>query len=1220
MTDISGISLNTTVEGRVYDIILSGDRHDGKKVTVSILTEEVTNDASNVAIKISSICDGNTIKVEITDEHLTTLNGEQDDVLLQFIARSGATNLGSTTTILNKEKMVIPEIIFSRDEGNDQRATIIFDVSYGDFSPYHSDSLLSSVIVEYHTQNTNKATVIEIDDLAIADNKTTISIEIPDLSNETVYEYIVTALNSAGETNSITGKVRPVDRPNAPKFTKVDSIVDGSGNPDASNVNIIITWEDVDALSYKTDFSDASNSTLKLRIGTEIDISNNQNIFDVSNVSGLHEVFLTNIQLTPATDVHGLTIEVSDVNIIDMDASASTTGVILKAQMLPVSMTADESSLSGTISDAKTAFIDIVPTIVPIKVAVDASNGTQRFYVNGTVPSKDSTGVTLTIDNSGSRVTDLSGAAVLTDGSLNIIEAHTVVSYNDLSGNPVITATLSQVDRNGTLNVNEIYVYSATNTFNTTRFKTPTNKALFTFTGNKGANDSDLHTQLTNVNNEEFNAFDQSTDASNVVWVLYRDASLSEIVDVVNNSTNYTDLSNVDISYNFSPTDAYYLKVVKSCDLAFVGGGDYNDAQRKYDVSTNVVKSETVEDSNGPIYFMKAPTLDDITVVLDASTGLQTFTVNGKVPSQNSTDVTLFISNAYAGNYTVVSGTDVLTDGSLNIIEASREQTYTQLNDDPVIHAILSQLDRNGTINPDSTPNSDGVSDKPYDYAATATFQAYQLKIPRPPTVEFLGNVADGSELRTKIIHLNNNVDQFDVAPTDVKYELVEANGDVLTPAHDVSYTDLSMNDISYNYTTSKNYYLKATKYASLTDAVATVYSADISQNQEIETEILGPLKATTSASLVLDSIQVSVDASGEQTFYFNGTIDSLDASGAKLTMSDGSNNFIVKEVAITPSGEITEIHGSRTYAQLLANHKITATLSQPDLNGGGVFDISANVSFDAYAFKTPDAPDASGSLSKNMVGNDGKLRATYQFADLNDMNGYDLVNVTGVVNLSDVSGVFDTAVDAYLHLNVNISANQPIDLSGNYVVDNSYNMILKKGYALNSEVLTRYEEAQQDTSVTDLSAGVINSTSSNTVFYMGNPAITDVTVSGVADTVTVSVSTHGADLTSNGAVTLVLVAKDGLAGYANGDASGDMGSIVSTLGSGNVTGYNTTDLGNQDVTAVFNIEGIEDGATSVIIVDAINSHSAISLSNFPVTGEIDNLAAMGPTFNSSTN
>ena len=1210
MTDISGIRLNTTVEGRVYDIILSGDQHDGKKVTVSILTEEVTNDASNVAIKISSICDGNTIKVEITDEHLTTLNGEHDDVLLQFIARSGATKLGSTTRSLNKEKMVIPEIIFSRDEGNDQRATIIFDVSYGDFSPYHSDSILSSVIVEYHTQGTDNATIIEIGDLALEDNKAII--EIPDLNNETVYEYIVTALNSAGETNSITGKVRPVDRPNAPIFTKVDSIVT-DGNPDASNVNIIITWQDVDALSYKIGTTDASNSTLKLRIGTEIDISNNQNIFDVSNVSGLHEVFLTNIQLTPATTVPGLTIDVSNIDIIAMNAKASTTGVILKAQMLPVSMTAEESSLSGTISDAKTAFIDIVPTIVPIKVAVDASNGTQRFYVNGTVPSKDSTGVTLTIDNSGSRVTDLSGAAVLTDGSLNIIEAHTVVSYNDLSGNPVITATLSQVDRNGTLNPyndNEIYVYSATNIFNTTRFKTPTNKALFTFTGNKGAYDSDLHTQLTDVNNEEFNAFDQSTDASNVVWVLYRDASLSEIVDVVDNSTNYTDLSNVDISYNFSPTDAYYLKVVKSCDLAFVGGGDYNDAQRKYDVSTNVVKSETVEDSNGPIYFMKAPTLDDITVVLDASTGLQTFTVNGKVPSQNSTDVTLTIDNSGV-IVTDLSGTVVLTDGSLNITEASGQQTYLQLINDPVITAILSQLDRNGTKDPNG---------KLYEYAATATFEAYQLKIPRPPTVDFLGNVADGSDLRTKITHLNNNGDHFDVAPTDVKYELVNANGAVLTPAHDVSYTGLNVdNDISYNYTTSKNYYLKATKYASLTDEVAQVYSADISQNQEIETEILGPLKATTSASLVLDSIQVSVDASGEQTFYFNGTINSLDASGAKLTVSDGSGVFIDKPVAITPSGEMTEIHGSRTYAQLSTNHTITATLSQPDLNVG-VFDISANVSFDAYAFKTPDAPDASGSLSKNMVGNDGKLRATYQFADLNDMNGYDLVNVTGVVNLSDVSGVFDTAVDAELSLNVNISANQPIDLSGNYVVDNSYNMILKKGYALNSEVLTRYEEAQQDTTVTDLSAGVINSTSSNTVFYMGNPVITDVTVSGDADKVTVSVSTHGADLTFNGAVTLVLVAKDGLAGYANGDASGDMGSTVLTLGSGNVTGYNTTYLGNQDVTAVFNIIGIEDGATSVIIVDAINSHSAISLSNFPVTMEIDNLAAMGPTFNSSTN
>jgi hypothetical protein len=1210
MTDISSIVLNTTTEGRVYDIFLTDSSYNGEKVVVTVFTDAVINDDKNTALKFTSTVEGNRIQIEITDENMTNLIGTDTSAVLQFIVRKGATKVGSKLITLNKEKMVIPDIIFVSDQGNDKKATIIFDISYGSFSPFNSDSALSSVIVEYHIEGDAIATVIEFiigDNLVITDNRATII--IPNLTNDYLYEYIVTGNNSAGDTNYITGKVRPVDQPIAPAISNIDSIVVG-GIPDASDVNITITWQDNDAAGYKSSgLPDGSNSTLKLRIGTDTDISNNQAIYDVSNISQIYEVFLTNAQLGDA--VAGLTLEVSNVNIIVMDANASTTGVALKAQMLPASMISESNpGKPGELStEDKIAFIDTVPTINPIKVAVDASTGRQTFYVNGTFPSQDNSGVSLTIDNSGSRVTDLSGIYVLTDGSLNITEAHTDVSYNDLLDNPIITATLSQVDRNGTLDSGNIYVYSAIDTFKTTRFKTPTNKALFTFTGNKGETDSDLHTQLTDVNNEEFNAFDQSTDASNVVWVLYNDASLNNItVD----STNYTDLSNVDISYNFSPTDAYYLKVVKSCTLAF-DGGDYNDDSRKYD--DDIVKAETVEDSTGAIYFMKAPTLADITVSLNATTGVQTFTVNGTVPSQYSSGVTLTIDNS-GTNVTDLSGTAVLTDGSLNITEASGQQTYIELNNDPVITAILSQVDRNGTLDPNNSYTL-------YDYAATKTFQAYHLKIPSAPTVTFLGNDTDGADLLTQITSLNNNGDEFDVAATDVRYELVDVTGADLTTKHDVSYTGLNVdNDISYNYTNSQNYYLRATKYASLGDTVAGVYSTDISQNQVIETDLLGPLKATTSASLVLSSIQVSVTASGEQTFYFNGTINSLDASGAKLTMSDGSDNFIdQQDVVINSSGVITEISGSRTYDQLLLKDTITATLEQPDLNGGS-FDISANISFNTDAFKTPAAPDATDSLSKNSVGNDGKLQANYQNSDLNDMNGYNLVNVTGVINeLADVSGVFNEAVDYEdASYNVNLSANQTIDISGNgkYVVDSSYTMILKKGYALPPTVYSTYEAAQKDTSVTDISAGVIDSTNSNAVFYMGNPEITKVDVSGASDTVTVSVSTHGADLTDDKAVTLVLVAKDGLAGYAGGGLSGNMGSTVLTLDSNDsqVTGYDsvTADSGNQSVIATFDLSNviITDDATSVIIVDATNAHSAISLSNFP--------AAIDASFNSSTN
>ena len=768
-------------------------------------------------------------------------------------------------------------------------------------------------------------------------------------------------------------------------------------------------------------------------------------------------------------------------------------------------------------------------------------------------------------------------------------------------------------------------MYSASNTFTTTRFKTPTNKAQFTFTGNQGVNDAKLHTQLTNVNNEEFNAFDQSTDASNVAWTLYNDASLS---DVVVDSTQYIDdSSSVDISYNFSATDDYYLKVVKSCTLAFDSSGNYNDDNRKRDDASYVEVLATVEDSNGPIYFMSAPTLDDITVSLVASNGTQTFTVNGKVPSRDNSGVTLIMHNSETNNNFVdFSNTAVLTGGSLDIIETSEEQDYTALDADPTITATLSQVDRNGT--------QDDNTQTPYVYSVDVSFQAYQLKIPNAPTVEFLGNATDGGKLRTRLTDLSNNGDHFDVSGTDVRYELVDASGDALTPAVDVSYTafnPINDNDISYSYTDhAQDYYLKATKYASLNDTVAGVYSDDISQNQEIETNVLGPLKATTSASIDLSAIQVSVDASGDQTFYVIGSIKSLDASGATLTLTNGSDEFVVEEnVTIDQvTGKITDISGTRTYDELFSQPKITAKLTQPDLNGDG-FALSVDISFIAHAFKTPETPDASNSLSKNEVGNNGKLRANYTAAsDLNGMNGYDLVSVTAEINdLSDVSGAFDEAVDATANFHVKAETNQNIDLSyGDYDVDTSYSMILKKKYALDIDVFDRYNKAKRDSTVTDLSGGVIDSTKSNSVFYMGNPEITEIDVSGGDNTVTVEVDTHGADLTPHAAVTLVLVAKNGLAGYADGTNTGPMGSTVMTVNAIDVTNYTTSDLGNQKVTATFDLSGevlggIEANASSVVIVDATNSHSAVSLSNFPaVVASSNGATALDAKYNASTN
>jgi hypothetical protein len=862
MTSISSILLNTSVEGRFYDILLDNADHGGKKVVVSVLTEDIESDASNTAIKLLSTVDGSNVQVELTDPNMNALLKTDASAALQFIVRSGATKLGSKVTTLDKSKMIIPTINFVADEGNANGATIDFDVSYGNYTPLHLDSSLSSVIVEYHEEGNGDATVLELsgDALTVTESGKKISVYIDGLTNNTVYEYIVTGKNSAGETNSITNKVRPVDEANKPTITNVESIVT-NGVPDPSNVKITIYWKDSDALTYKDGVNDGSNSTIKLRIGTATDISNSSDVFavDASNVvPEFHEVFLTNGQLTTAS-ITGLTLTLESVDIIKMDGSANTPGVELKAQLLPKSMLATEESIkgkSGALSLGKRAYIESVPTLDAITVSLDASTGIQTFTVNGKVPSRDNSGVTLTIHNN------------------------------------------------------------------------KTNK-------------------------------------------------------------NFVDSSN----------------------------------------------------------------------------------------------------------------SAVLTDGSDNIIETKKSQDYIALDADPRITATLSQLDRNGTV-------QDASSGAIYVYSVDVSFQAYQLKIPNAPTVEFLGNATDGGNLRTKLTDLSNNGDQFDVSGTDVRYELcLNAAGDALAPPVDGSYVDLlnTILEISHTYDTSQNYYLKATKYASLNDTVADVYSDDISQNQEIETAVLGPLKATTSDSLDLSAIQVSVDASGVQTFYVNGSITSLDASRATLTLTDGSDNFVTDEVVEidTTTGKITEIYGTRTYDQLLLRPNITATLKQPDLNGVG-FDISANVSFSAHAFKTPEVPDASDSLSKNSVGNDGKLRANYVAStDLKDMNGYDLVSVTAQINgLSDVSGAFDQAMDLDSNFHVKADTNQNIDLSSNYEVDTSYSMILKKKYVLDTVVFNSYAAVQKGTSVTDLSGGVVDSTKSNTVYYMGNPEITAIDVSGTANTV----------------------------------------------------------------------------------------------------------------------
>lgn len=722
---------------------------------------------------------------------------------------------------------------------------------------------------------------------------------------------------------------------------------------------------------------------------------------------------------------------------------------------------------------------------------------------------------------------------------------------------------------------------------------------------------------------------------------------------IYDNSNNYHTFSN-DPSYN---NTNFYEYVFSQTDLSnAVNGSTYTIDQldlTQFGVSRAALETSGIElyaqvlhdthlddDSDEPTqqgfisdsftaYIQVYPTLQPIVVGVDFEYGVQTFTVNGTVPSQDNSGVTFTLNNSVQNvDFVDTSGSGVLTDGSADIIQQVGNIAYNDLSGNPTVTADLSQADRNGTE----------VSGNVIVWSAIQTFGTAKFKTPVAPTVDFSGNATDSGDLRTNLLDLNNVVDNggdaYNVEASDVRYELynVATDGSKLV---DISYATVGTTvDISYGYVNSDKYYLSATKYASLDQAIVDRYvvagETDVSANQFVTktTDRLGYYYRTTSASLTLDPITVDVSYnSGEQTFYFAGTIDSLEASGATLTVFDGSNNIIDASAITIDSNGTFQQSVTRTYADLLNGPTLTATISQYNFNqyaatDGSFIMISNDPSFNTYAFKEP--ANASGTLIKNLVGNDGSLHANYQEANLGYMNGYDITNLTAEITgpsssggvLADISGAFDNVEDIAQPLHVNPSVDQTISIDASYVVDASYNMTLTKSFTLDADIYDRYNTAQY--SIAPIQSQTVTSGNQNTVYYMGNPTITGVTIDASADTITVSADTHGTTLTSEDAFTLILIAKDGLADYANGDLSGNMGTRVDTNGSNTVTGYDSATLastGNQLVSYTFDLSStdITVAATSVAIVDVTNGHSAVSLSNFPDVPLANN-------YNSSTN
>ena len=563
--------------------------------------------------------------------------------------------------------------------------------------------------------------------------------------------------------------------------------------------------------------------------------------------------------------------------------------------------------------------------------------------------------------------------------------------------------------------------------------------------------------------------------------------------------------------------------------------------------------------------------------------------------------------------------------GNQNIESQELVLTYADLAFHPRISVSLTQWDRNGTT------ESGGV----IQWSANQSFDAVRFRTPVAPDIEFYGNETDGSDLRTELTDLNNwyndnDIDGYKTGTADsVRYELYD---DELVEdyVYDASYDSMDRQIIVFtDNNNATDYWLSATRYGELEKDVEERYQAAGAnlEPEEISPVIprtgarKGPFKRTTSDSLILNPIQVDVNVSnGSQTYFISGKIDSLISTGATLTVTDGSDNIIdAADITfkVNTSNGTFEQQVTRTFGDLVEGtnaRTITAIITQPNFNAGDDdFVMSSNTprTFETHPFKTP--AQATATLIKNVAANDGKLTASYNPNNLGAMNGYDIVNLTAVITgagLSDISGAFDDVDDADAPNRVMNSGIQTIDIAGGYIVDSSYNMNLIKGYRLPDNIFERYDNAKKNSQLIKeyMDTTGVHTATTNTVFYMGNPTITDIIIDGQA--IRVTADTHGTTLTPTDAFTLVLVAKDGLAGYATGALDGHMGTAVSVSDNnvyvGNYNANNIAATGNQTISYTFSTPTddadrlITNQASSIVIMDVTNGHSAVSLSNFP--------------------
>ena len=791
-------------EGRVFRVTVEDSNYNGKTVEVSFISSS-TADGKKTVIKKVTIFDL-TGKFTIEDADLITLFGSinranQVDFaiyhgntqLLRGVYKFSETPNSFDTYLL---PTIVPDLTF---QNNDRRVTLTFNVeTIGEVNGIinHSNKDIESVTYYIQDRSSNGLTketvtlntgITAVPDGVYGNDAQTddhffktsggdirtgeFILSIGDLINGTIYEASLLVTNKAGDSYTMDSvELLPSSQPQPVTQLKINTLSnDGfATTTDASSVKISGTWLDNDALSFRsfdvsgtsTSIYDPSDSLVKIRIGATTDISTAQGLFDATSLNlKFVEFYLTNSDLVDAAD-GGYALD-RDINLID-ELGKSYADLIVNGVGLTVQVVHDYKAYSvlkgiftqeeadtagfqqGELSDEITAYIQTQPVLADIGVSVTVSTGAQEFLFNGEILSKDVTQSSLVVRNDSTEI--INGEVSLTD--VTIVQQTASQLYAQIVSNQDITATLTVPDRNNLYSGGDAHTYTATKTFTTSKFRTPTNESVFTFTGNLGDTDQYLHTVLTNVNNETDNLLDSDPSESNVTWKLFdSDASDASSNGVLTNpvlvtNTYVTLNADVNISYTFDVSASYYLQIEKRCELSSAIVERYNTA------GANLLLSETTVDvfsvHQGPIFFMQNPDLSAILVNVDVSTGDQRFFFNGQILSQDANDATLVVTN---GSTEIRNVSVVLTGAVIN--EQSVIQIFDAIVTDQLITATLTQPDRNGTL--------DGDNNR-YQYTAQVTFTPYKFKTPDAPSATLAKNlVGNDRTFKATLLNANDN-------------------------------------------------------------------------------------------------------------------------------------------------------------------------------------------------------------------------------------------------------------------------------------------------------------------------------------------------------------------------------------------------------------------------------------------------------------------------------